>query len=229
MTDIIRQQIEYYRARANEYDEWFYRIGRYDRGEELNKQWFDEVGQVAAALRALGHQPRVLELACGTGIWTQELAAMAGHVTALDASEEVIAINRSKLAEATNVDYFQANLFQWEPDEVYDLVFFGFWLSHVPPEKLDDFLAKVARSVRPGGRMFMVDSRRDPTSTASDQVLPENSQSPQMTRRLNDGREFTIIKIYYDPADLQGYLERAGFQAEVDVTPRYCIYAVGTK
>lgn len=30
--DLIREQIAYYDARANEYDEWFYRIGRYDRG-----------------------------------------------------------------------------------------------------------------------------------------------------------------------------------------------------
>ncbi|QFS50036.1 hypothetical protein [Nostoc sphaeroides] len=37
-TDVIQQQIEYYRARANEYDQWFYRTGRYDRGEELNQQ-----------------------------------------------------------------------------------------------------------------------------------------------------------------------------------------------
>lgn len=32
-TDILQEQIQYYRDRASEYDEWFFRQGRYDRGE----------------------------------------------------------------------------------------------------------------------------------------------------------------------------------------------------
>ncbi|BAZ37103.1 hypothetical protein NIES4101_30240 [Calothrix sp. NIES-4101] len=48
--NIIQQQINYYCARASEYDEWFYRQGRYDRGEEINKRWFQEVDIVKNAL-----------------------------------------------------------------------------------------------------------------------------------------------------------------------------------
>ena len=55
MTDsIIQQQIAYYRARAGEYDEWFYRLGRYDHGDTLNRQWFREVEAVITALHKLG-------------------------------------------------------------------------------------------------------------------------------------------------------------------------------
>jgi hypothetical protein len=46
----IQEQVDYYRARASEYDEWFYRIGRYDRGSEINQRWFNEVGVVKSAL-----------------------------------------------------------------------------------------------------------------------------------------------------------------------------------
>ena len=52
MTDevqLITQQTEYYRARAAEYDEWFLRIGRYDRGEQHSRQWFTEVEVVRKA------------------------------------------------------------------------------------------------------------------------------------------------------------------------------------
>src|SRR5690606_32352900 len=98
--DILRQQIDYYRARAGEYDEWFYRLGRYDHGETLNRLWFDEVEEVMQALRALGTVERALELAAGTGIWTAQLAQMANHVTAIDASEEVLEINAHKLCAA---------------------------------------------------------------------------------------------------------------------------------
>jgi demethylmenaquinone methyltransferase/2-methoxy-6-polyprenyl-1,4-benzoquinol methylase len=60
------------------------------------------------------------------------------------------------------VEYRQIDLFTWEPDAEYDLVFFSFWLSHVPPELLESFLTKVSKSVRVGGQVFIVDSRSYP-------------------------------------------------------------------
>ncbi|MEZ4655378.1 MAG: hypothetical protein R3E12_17755, partial [Candidatus Eisenbacteria bacterium] len=47
---LLGDQLEYYQARAGEYDQWFLREGRYDRGEELNQLWFEEVALVQAAL-----------------------------------------------------------------------------------------------------------------------------------------------------------------------------------
>lgn len=220
---IIQQQIAYYSARANEYDEWFYRIGRYDRGEELNQRWFNEAAIVRNALYQIGSVERVLELACGTGIWTQELLKISKKITALDASSEVIEINYHKLG-AANVEYQQIDLFNWEPDTEFDLVFFSFWLSHVPPNLVDSFLQKVYKAVRTGGQVFIVDSRFDPTSTAKNHVL-ENDRNIYVTRKLNDEQEFKIFKIFYSPEELRDKLIQAGFQADVKVTDNYFIYA----
>jgi ubiquinone/menaquinone biosynthesis C-methylase UbiE len=85
LDELLHEQIAYYRARASEYDEWFLRTGRYDRGEEQNSRWFAEVAEVAAALDAFRPAGRVLELAAGTGLWTERLARYADHITALDA------------------------------------------------------------------------------------------------------------------------------------------------
>lgn len=93
---VIQEQIAYYSARASEYDEWFYRVGRYDRGSDLNQRWFNEVIVVKQALHQLAPVEHILELACGTGIWTQELLNVGRQVTGIDASEEAIAINRRK-------------------------------------------------------------------------------------------------------------------------------------
>jgi demethylmenaquinone methyltransferase/2-methoxy-6-polyprenyl-1,4-benzoquinol methylase len=229
MTDILQGQIEYYRQRAGEYDEWFYRKGRYDQGEELNAVWFDETDIVRTALYRRQPVTSALELACGTGIWTQELVKIADHVTALDASPEMIAVNQAKLgADAETVTYTQTDLFQWEPDQHYDLVFFGFWLSHAPPEKLDGFLANVRRALRPDGHVFMIDGRADPTSTAHNQHLPEAGSIIQR-RILNDGREYDIVKIYYDADDLRRHFVRAGLKPDVRVTNRYYIYVDATR
>ncbi|MEJ6486566.1 class I SAM-dependent methyltransferase [Nostoc punctiforme UO1] len=164
--NILQQQIEYYRARANEYDEWFYRKGRYDRSPEINQRWFNEVAAIKNTLHQIGLVDDILELASGTGIWTQELLRIGKKITAIDASEEVIAINRSKL-NSLSVEYHLIDLFTWQPDTEYDLVFFAFWLSHVPPKLLDSFLTKVYQSVRFGGQVFIIDSSFEPTSTAN--------------------------------------------------------------
>jgi len=101
--ETIQTQIAYYNARAKEYDEWFYRIGRYNRGSEINQCWFDEVAALKNVLHQVGNVESILELACGTGIWTQELLKIGKQITALDASQEMIEINRHKLNSAPNV------------------------------------------------------------------------------------------------------------------------------
>ncbi len=223
---VLRAQIAYYRARAGEYDEWFLRQGRYDRGDDLNRQWFAEVGEVRRALAQFSVGGRVLELACGTGLWTQVLAESADTITAVDSSPEVLALNRERLRD-TRVEYVEADLFAWEPAQRYDVVFFSFWLSHVPPERFDAFWRMVEGCLAPRGRVFFVDSRYEPTSTASDHALGD-AEATRLTRRLNDGREFSIVKVFYPPQALQERLAHLGWDASVHATERYFIYGSGT-
>jgi 2-polyprenyl-3-methyl-5-hydroxy-6-metoxy-1,4-benzoquinol methylase len=72
--------------RATEYDQWWLREGRYDRGAALNGQWFAEAAEVRTALAAFRPTGQILELACGTGIWTEQLARYASELIAVDAS-----------------------------------------------------------------------------------------------------------------------------------------------
>jgi len=222
---ILQDQIDYYRARAAEYDQWWFRSGRYDRGPELNARWHAETAAVDAALAdwLAERRPRdVLELACGTGLVTRHLAPRADHVTALDASSEVLAINRARVAR-DNVEYVEADLFAWRPQRQYDAVVFSFWLSHVPPDRFDAFWAMVAQALAPGGAAYLIDSAFDRTSTAKDHVLAARDDGV-VTRKLNDGREFRIVKMFYEPAPLTARLQQAGWNAALDRTPNYFIY-----
>ena len=223
----IQEQIAYYKARAKEYDEWFYRIGRYDRGLEINQRWFDEVAALKNVVQQVGTVDSILELACGTGIWTQELLKIGKQVTAIDASQEMIEINQHKIT-ACNVEYRQLDLFSWQPDKQYDLVFFSFWLSHIPPAKVDEFLSKVYDSVLPKGKVMIIDSYFEITSSAKDHPL-QNKNEIYQKRKLNDEREFQIFKIYYQPDVLLHKLTQAGFQSEARLTDTYFIYAQGVK
>lgn len=222
---VLREQAEYYRERAPEYDQWWLREGRYDRG--LTGQWRAEAGAVAEALHAFEPRGRVLELACGTGIWSERLLRFATDLTALDASPEMLALNAARLGSPANVDYVEADLFRWEPTGGFDVVFFGFWLSHVPPERFEGFWDLVRRCLAPAGRVFFVDSRREEASTAADHRLPP-APSHVVQRRLNNGREFEIVKIFYEPRPLAERLSGLGWRFNIRDTERYFIYGHGT-
>jgi 2-polyprenyl-3-methyl-5-hydroxy-6-metoxy-1,4-benzoquinol methylase len=223
---LLDDQIRYYQARANEYDDWFFRRGRWDRGQELNEHWFNEVEQVRAELQRFNPKGNVLEIACGTGLWTEYLVHYADRVTALDAVPEVIKINRARV-NSPNVHYLQADIFAWQPEERYDVVFFGFWLSHVPPALFKSFWNLVGTALKPDGRVFFVDSGYNPASTAKDHQL-EGKESTMVNRRLNDGREFRIVKIFYQPAALTRQLAEMGWDFHIAQTPAYFIYGRGS-
>ena len=231
---LLAEQIAYYRSRADEYDEWFLRQGRYDHGSELNARWFAEVEQVARALTEFAPSGDTLEMASGTGLWTQRLAPMARTLTVVDSSPETHAINRQRLTAAgvaadvvDSVRFLVADLFEWQPDRQYDTIFFSFWLSHVPPERLESFWRTVRAALAPGGRVFFVDARYDETSTAKDHQL-EGPDAHAVTRRLNDGREYRIVKVFYRPGELAQRLTAQGWQVKIEETPTYFYYGVAT-
>jgi demethylmenaquinone methyltransferase/2-methoxy-6-polyprenyl-1,4-benzoquinol methylase len=224
---VLADMVDYYRARAAEYDEWWERTGRYDQGLESNARWFSEMREVFTAFDALDLRGDVLELAPGTGIWTERLIRTAETITAVDASEEMIAMNRAKVG-GDRVTYVIADLFTWQPDRQYDGVCFGFWISHVPADRLNDFLCTVAAALKPGGRVFFVDGRREPTTTAKNHVLPHIGEQV-MTRKLNDGRSYQIVKNFYAPAALAARCRDVGLDMDVRETATNFIYGVGTR
>jgi 2-polyprenyl-3-methyl-5-hydroxy-6-metoxy-1,4-benzoquinol methylase len=229
-SQVLADQIAYYRARAGEYDEWWFRAGRYDRGADFNAQWHAETAAVEAALASwlAARRPAVvLELACGTGLFTRLIAPRVARLTAIDASTEVIEINRARVG-ADNVDYVQADLFAWRPAQRYDAIFFSFWLSHVPDQRFAAFWELVASALALGGAAYLIDSAFDPTSTAKDHVLP-GREAGIVTRKLNDGREFRIVKVFYEAAALAAKLGPLGWKSKLAQTPRYFIYGEVTR
>jgi demethylmenaquinone methyltransferase/2-methoxy-6-polyprenyl-1,4-benzoquinol methylase len=226
---MLEEQVAYYRARAGEYDEWFLRTGRYDRGVDHRTAWQAEVAVVEQSLREHIVGGEVLELACGTGLWTQLLAQLNRRVMAVDASPEVIEVNRAR-THSDHVHYVLADLFSWTPPAAqFDAVFFGFWLSHVPADRFEAFWTMVRAALRPTARVFWIDSLLEPSSTARDHGPLDHSGV--VRRRLNDGREFRIVKIFYEPADLEQRLSRLAFAGWVRSSGKFfhygCVSAAG--
>lgn len=224
MDAALQQQLAYYSARAEEYDEWWDRSGRFDRGAELNRQWFAEARELREKLREANPAGAVLELACGTGNWTEQLLKTADHVTAVDGSPEMLKMHRAKLGD-DRITRLEVDLFSWDPRQQFDFVFFGFWLSHVPPSRFDAFWRMVGTCVKPGGRVCFIDSLRDSGSTAVDHALRPDP-SPVQERRLNDGRTFEVFKVFYDPDALAARLKQLGWNAALSRTERFFLFGL---
>lgn len=195
---LLSEQVAFYGAVAGEYEDHALPVS--------------DGGELSEALDAFRPTGRVLELACGPGVWTGRLLRHAAELTAVDSSPEMLAI-ASRRVNDERAQFAQADLFDWRPERRYDVVFFGFWLSHVPLDRFASFWSLVADCLEPDGRVFFID---DGYRTAEE--LVEGEASSTILRRLNDGTAYRIVKVPHRPADLEGRLRRLGWRATVTPT-----------
>jgi SAM-dependent methyltransferase len=195
---LLAEQRAYYSALAPEY---------LDQGLDLPGG--DEVTDALDAFRPTGS---VLELACGPGVWTCQLLRHASDITAVDGSPEMLALAASRVPGGAPVRFIQADLFTWEPDRRYDVVFMGFWLSHVPAERFAPFWSRVAAALAPHGRVFFADD-----AYRTPEELIEGPASSTIERRTPDGTAYRIVKVAHEPADLERQLRGLGW--DITVTP----------
>ena len=233
---LLDEQIAYYKARAPEYDEWWLRQGQFDFGDDFNRRWRSEIDEVRAALDAFRPDGDVLELAAGTGGWTTELARHARSITAVDASAEALRVNADKVRPqmTTDLEFVEADLFEWRPERRYDVVFFSFWLTHVPPARFVAFWDLVDAAMNDDGRFFLVDNAR--TRPEVLRTVPHTGHTVSFdegtgiaVRRLNDGRRFHIVKVWWEPAELERRLSEIGFIAEMRTTADFFLYGHGRR
>jgi SAM-dependent methyltransferase len=216
--DLLAEQRSYYRARAPEYDEWWQRRGRFDRGEKELLEWQRDVAVVDEALASFGATGAVLELAGGTGWWTERLALTADRLTVVDSSPEVLALSQERVGRS-DVSYVVADLFDWQADSQYDAVFFSFWLSHVPRSRFGEFWSLVHSCLTPSGRAFLIDNRDDrgPKISKQDPFVIKYDTDLHL-RRLRDGTEYQVVSVMYEPVELESLIEAEGWKAEIQST-----------
>ncbi len=203
--EIIREQIDYYRQRAPEYDA---------TAEQADEQLRRDAAAIDAALETFRPAGDVLEIACGTGLGTRRLLKHADTVTALDSSPEAIELAKSKVGHDPRVRFVVADVFSWEPHLAYDVVYFRFWLTHVPPDLFNDFWDRVRRALKPSGRVFFEDDMEGA-------FHEERVDDTHLVRRpLSSGEEFRVVKVFYDPKDLETRVRRLGWNITVRTSGR---------
>jgi demethylmenaquinone methyltransferase/2-methoxy-6-polyprenyl-1,4-benzoquinol methylase len=198
---LLDDQIRYYRARASEYDTTTTPDG---------DPYAAAGARVRAALRAAQPRGRVLELAAGTGNYTGLLSEFADELTALDASPETLELNAAKVGDPS-VSYRVADIFSLPASADRDVVFFSFWLSHVPPGRFEAFWEIVAGLLAPSGRALFVDEGAH--FLWREDWLDEGAGI--VRRRLSDGSEHRAVKVLWRADDLEARLRALGWDAAV--------------
>jgi SAM-dependent methyltransferase len=206
---LLDEQLAYYRALAADY---------LNQGLDLPGG-----GEMTEALDAFQPTGSVLELACGPGVWTGRLLRYAADVTAVDASPEMLAIAAACVGRE-RVRFIQADLFTWKPDRRYDVVFIGFWLSHVPAERLESFWSLVADCLRPEGRVFFTD---DAYRTPDE--LVEGPSSSTIRRQIPDGTAYRLVKVPHQPEDLERRIRELGWEIRVTKTAGPFYWGAGSR
>ncbi|HEU5331391.1 MAG TPA: class I SAM-dependent methyltransferase [Actinocrinis sp.] len=201
MTDeVLAEQADYYRRRADEYDATAY--GDVEAALE-------RIARLVAQMRPSG---RVLEIACGTGLWTQALARAADTVLALDAAPEAIAIARQRVRPADNVVFEAADAFAWTTGERFDVVFFSAWLSHVPDSRFEQFWRMLRGLLAEGGRVLFIDEHVD--EREKEAYVPGADEIVQ--RRLENGATYRVVKNFIDPQALRDRLRELGWDCRIE-------------
>lgn len=188
------KQDEYYRERAPIYEQIYYRDHPGRRSE---------LAAEAERLQALARNRRVLELACGTGYWTDVMSRSAQGILASDLAPEMI-VEAQRKSFACPVEFVEADMFAHDFGEArYDLLALGFWFSHQPRQDYERFFEIITRPLKPDGIIWMIDNNPSAEGGIHTSLRTDEHGNHYQMRTLPDGRQYEILKNYFDRADLE--------------------------
>lgn len=187
--------IAYYSARAAEYERIYAKPERQADLVVLKEA-------VASALEGLA----VLEIACGTGYWTQYIATSARSVHAVDLAEEPLALARAKGLPRERVSWGRADAMVLPASlGTYQAAFAGFWWSHVPRRQIPRCLASLHARLEPGATVVLVDNLYVAGSSTL-HTAPDAGGDTYQLRDLDDGSRHHVIKNFPSEAELRSSL-----------------------
>jgi demethylmenaquinone methyltransferase/2-methoxy-6-polyprenyl-1,4-benzoquinol methylase len=201
---------QYYSKRASEYEQIY---AKPERQHEL--EW------LRARVPALFAGRTVLEVACGTGYWTQFIARAAAKVHACDINDSVLEIAREKPIPAGRVHFFKADAITLEGvPPGCDAAFAGFWWSHVKKSDLARFVQNLASHLEPGSLVAVLDNQYAEGSSTAVTRRDGEGNTYQM-RRLANGEEHEVLKNFPAPAELAEAVRPVAREAHVETLAYY--------
>jgi len=200
----------YYSKRAAEYEKIY---DKPERQREL--EWLRRRVPELLAGRT------VLEVACGTGYWTQFIARKAKKVHACDINESVLEIAADKPIAKDRVNFFKADAVTLEGvPSGCDAAFAGFWWSHVKKSALEQFVSNLANRLEPGARVVVLDNQFAEGSSTPISRRDAEGNSYQM-RHLANGDQYEVLKNFPSSAELAEAVRPVAREAHLETLTYY--------
>ena len=187
----------YYARRAAEYERVY-----------ASPRWQDDLAELRPRVAAFAAGRRVLEVASGTGFWTERAAERARAVHATDVNEDTLALARAK-TYAAPVTFERRDAYAPAAREApprFDAGLAGLWLSHVDLARMDEFLRAFHSHLGPGAVVLMFDERATEERPNPSASRVDAAGNRYEMRRLLDGERFEIVKNLFDRARLEALL-----------------------
>lgn len=160
-----------------------------------------------------GHH--VVEVACGTGYWTHTIAETAMSILATDSNKDVIAIAKTKGYHACQVSFALVDAYALGAlAGDFTAGFCGFWFSHVPTTRRDEFLRGFHATLSDDALVLMIDSRYVEGSSIPLSTTDKDGNTYQL-RHLDDGSMHKVLKNFFTAADLEELFTRYSPHVEV--------------
>ena len=195
---------EYYRQRITEYEQIYERPERQEELAVLK----EKIGIVFKDLD-------VLEIACGSGYWTQIISQEARSLLATDSSEEVIGFALKKDYSRENVRFLVADAYSLSNiSGKFNGGFCGFWWSHVPKIRMNHFLTTFHAKLKKGATIVMIDNIFVEGNSTPLYKLDKEGNSYQL-RKLSSGAEYEVLKNYPSEIELNDVIEKYTNQIEI--------------
>ena len=208
----------YYSKRAAEYEQI------YDKPERQHElEWLRH--RIPDALR----DRTVLEVACGTGYWTQFIAREAEHVYACDINDSVLEIAREKPIAAGRATFFKADAITLAGvPPGCDAAFAGFWWSHVKKSGLAQFLSALASKLESGSVVAILDNSYAEGSSTPVSRRDAEGNTYQM-RRLASGEEYEVLKNFPTADELAAAVRPIAREAQLESLTYYWLLLFTTR
>jgi SAM-dependent methyltransferase len=209
----------YYAERAPEYERIY---AKPERQSDLAK--------IREFIRSEFAGKHVLEIACGTGYWTEVLASSTASVYATDINEEVLAIARAKpaIANNPNVRLVQADAYALSGVPESPACLIAFWWSHIPKGRVAAFLDGVHSKLQPGATVVAMDNRYVASSSTPVHRRDAEGNEYQL-RKLADGSTHEVLKNFPSEAELKNAVAKFTNNASVELLEYYWILRYTTR
>lgn len=209
--------VSYYKDRAEEYEKIY---SKPERQEDLKS--------AATILQEIFADKQVLEIACGTGYWTEKIAVTATSIFATDINESVIEIAKKKDFSTKQVSFGIADIYNFSGNNKFESLFGGFIWSHILLQDLDKFLSTVNSLVSPGSTVVFMDNNFVEGSNHPITERDAHGNSFQ-TRKLEDNTTHLVLKNFPTEIFLQQKLKDIGGEIKFFNLTYYWIICYTTK